>query len=100
MSRRPKPMCQIPVGYLCVSVDEYRMLVEDLQRFCTENRDLREDLRSRISEIDMLEKELEEVKEELSRVKNAEDIWYKRSREFEDKLKALERASDASPENS
>ena len=99
MSKR-RPMCQIPVGYLCVSVDEYRILVEDLQRFCTENRDLRGDLHSRINEIDKLEKELDEVKEELERVKNAKDIWYKRSREFEQKLKELEEKPDASPENS
>lgn len=99
MSKR-KPMCQVPAGYAVIDLYEYRLLTDDVQRYCDENAKLRDDLRSRISEIDMLEKELDGVKEELERVKNAEDIWYKRSREFEDKLKALERASDASPENS
>ena len=99
MSKR-RPMCQIPAGYAVIELCEYRLLTDSSQRTHDENAKLREDLRSRISEIDKLEKELGEVKEELERVKNAEDIWYKRSREFEDKLKALERKSDASPENS
>lgn len=99
MSKR-KPMCQIPVNHLCISSAEYRDMIADLTRLSSENTDLRQDLRSRISEIDNLQKALDEAKEELESAKGIEKFWYEKCCETKRKLDELKEKSDASPENS
>ena len=99
MSKRP-PMCQVPAGYAVIDLYEYRLLTDDVQRYCDENAKLREDLRSRISEIDNLQKALDEAKEELESAKGLERFWYEKCCETKRKLDELKEKSDASPENS
>lgn len=99
MSKKPTPMCAVPVNHVVISAYEYRILIEDLQRFCGENAKLRQDLSARIGDIGRLEKELEKAEHDLEEFKRSTDFWYKKSRAAEDALKAIKEAANATPEN-
>lgn len=100
MSKKPTPMCTVPVNHVVISAYDYRILIEDLHRFCGENTKLRQDLKARISEIDNLQKALDEAKEELESAKGLERFWYEKCCETKRKLDELKEKSDAGPENS
>lgn len=100
MSKKPTPMCTVPVNHVVISAYDYRILIEDLQRFCVENAKLRQDLKARIEEIDDLKKELEKDKEDLETLKHSRDFWYEEHQKTKTALNAIKEAANASPENS